>query len=115
MEVYAELTMYECHVTIEPVLNEEKLKELREICHVWGFKVADLFMRRRENDTEERSKNDTFMTGHDSDFICLQNKMIYLIDAVKAAKHKVWRYKIENIIIDSKYQGDHLKLLKENE
>lgn len=98
--------MYECHVTIAPVLEEGRLNELKAIAHIWDFKVADLLMR-----NEEKSRNDTFLTGHNEHYSEMKNKMEWLIDALKHNGYTVWRYKIESIVLDSKYQGDVLKLL----
>jgi hypothetical protein len=100
------LTMYECHVTIEPVLDEGRLNELKGLAAVWGFKVADLLMR-----NEEKSRNDTFLTGHNQDYVNMKTQMEFLIDVIKHHGYTIWRYKIENIILDSKYQGDTLNLL----
>lgn len=93
---------YECHITIEPVFDE-KLEEIKEIVKPFNFKVAHLLMKKREDDTEERSKTDTFMTGHSkADYWDLEGRMCQLIDKLKLSGFKVWRYKIEEIAIDSR-------------
>ena len=103
--------MYECHVTISPQYDEYRLNKLKELCKLHGFKVAELLMQRRQEDTPERSKNDTFTTGHSKFYVDIYNDMVNLIKDLKTNGYDVWRYKIEDIKLDSKYQGDVLKLL----
>lgn len=93
---------YECHITIEPVFGE-KLEMLKRMAKVFGFKVADLLMQKRPDDTPERSKHDTFCTGWGSDYIKLKYSMLDFINALEVWEYTVWRYKIEKIILDSKY------------
>lgn len=104
--------MFECHVTIEPVLSELGLATLKEIAERHGFRVANLLMHVRDKDTLERSKHDTFMTAHHLDFWPLHRQMVALAKEVQEAGFTVWRYKIELIMLDSKYEGDSLNLLK---
>jgi hypothetical protein len=103
------MTIYhEIHVTIEPQF-EERLDDVKELAKKHGFKVAELLMQKRKSDTPERSKYDTFLTGH-----------VHLLDhAIESVKNivkvleenhfKVWRYKIEDVVIDSRYD-DFLSL-----
>jgi hypothetical protein len=93
--------MFECHVTISPVFDDD-LVLVEEIAKKHNFKVANLLMQRRKEDTPERSKNDTFMTGHDRSYNDLKNKMILLIKELQNCGFDVWRYKIEEILVDSK-------------
>lgn len=104
---------YECHVTIEPVFDA-RLAEADLIAKKHGFRIADLLMQKRSTDTPERSKHDTFMTGTNVSFSVLQNSMLDLIKELQAAKYCVWRYKIENTIMDSKF-CDLLCILKPKE
>lgn len=94
--------MFECHVTISPVFDA-KLKLAEDLAKLHGFKVANLLMQRRKEDTPERSKNDTFMTGHDKSMSSIKVKMIDLIEDLQKHGFDVWRYKIEDIIVDSKF------------
>ena len=100
---------FECHVTIEPVFDE-RLELARRISKHFGFKVADLLMKKRTDDTEERSRHDTFTTGHSKSYEDIHTRMVGLINSLKSEGFKVWRYKIEDTILDSK-QGDELGLL----
>jgi hypothetical protein len=101
---------FECHVTIEPIF-EERLAQASEIAKRHYFRVAELLMKKREEDTETRSKYDTFMTGRNKYYDKLQYNMVALIIELKGAGFVVWRYKIEDTIIDSKID-DLLLLIK---
>lgn len=92
---------YEAHVTIEPVFDA-RLDDARDIAESYSFRLADLLMKKREADTEERSKHDTFMTGHGKQFEDIERRMIGLIHALQRGGFKVWRYKIEDTILDSR-------------
>ena len=91
---------YECHITISPVHDEEKLLLLKEIVKEYKFKVAELLMQKRQEDTPLRSKYDTFMTGHSLDYVDLEDRMTQLRIILSQLGHKVWRYKIEHVILD---------------
>ena len=99
----------ECHITIEPVFDD-RLESAKNLAAVYGFKIADLLMKKREEDTETRSKYDTFMTGHGKDLADIENRMLALIDALKAGGYAVWRYKMERIMYDSKLTDTFLLL-----
>lgn len=102
--------MYETHITIEPVTGD-RLTLAQDIALLHGFKVADLYMAKRLEDTPERSKFDTFMTGHAKEFDHSVGRMTGLCRQLKENGFKVWRYKIEQIVIDSKHSDDPLRLL----
>ena len=102
---------YESHVTIEPVFNE-RLEELKELVEVNGFRVADLLMKKREEDKEERSKNDTFCTARDWSFEKLRGRTISVVRNLRNRGFAVWRYKIESTVVDSRYD-DSFNLLGE--
>ena len=100
---------YEAHVTIEPVFDD-----LREGANVtarqYGFKLANLLMQKRSVDAPERSKCDTFMTSHDSNLENITNRTKNLVCALQVAGFNVWRYKIEDTVLDSRI-SDVLELL----
>ena len=58
---------YEAHITIEPVFDDERIFA-SNLCKPYGFKLADLLMKKRKQDTEERSSSDTFITGHSKSY-----------------------------------------------
>lgn len=92
---------FECHVTVEPVYDE-RLERLKAIAAEPGikFKVADLLMRKRMADTPERSQFDTFCTGRDVIYPNLEERMRNLVEALIEEGFEVWRYKIENTLLD---------------
>lgn len=96
----------ECHVTIEPVFDED-LESVKVIAENHGFKVPHLLMKKRKADTETRSKHDTFMTSHSKELEDIHNRMVSVIQELQKYNFEVWRYKIEDIICDSRY-GDYL-------
>ncbi len=92
---------YEAHITIEPVFD--KRRELAAQMAVnGGFRLADLLMKKRESDTEERSSKDTFMTGHSKSYTNIATRTLMMVKQLKAAGFKVWRYKIEDTLMDSR-------------
>jgi hypothetical protein len=102
---------FETHVTIEPIFDE-RLKEASAIAGKHGFKIATLLMKKRVEDTETRSKYDTFMTSHSMSLQTSKDRIHSLIKELKLNDFKVWRYKIEDIVLDSRYE-DVFNLLKE--
>lgn len=100
---------YEAHVTIEPVFGED-LRIVASLTKNHKFKVADLLMQKRKEDTPDRSKFDTFATGHGKDYDDLKSRVIGLVEELKEYGYKVWRYKIEDTLLDSKFE-DELEIL----
>lgn len=100
---------YEAHITIEPVFDE-RLIHAAALAQTHTFRVADLLMQKRKEDTAERSKHDTFMTGRHISYAVLLERMQNLVIDLQQQQYKVWRYKIEATVIDSKH-GDALLLL----
>lgn len=100
---------YEAHVTIEPVFNERRA-QAAELASSQGFRLADLLMKKRQQDTEVRSKNDTFMTGHSKELSDITARLSRLVVSLQAEGFAVWRYKIEDTVMDSRSR-DELGLL----
>lgn len=100
---------FESHITIEPVF-EDRLERLETVAEFHNFKVAKLLMQKRPEDVPERSRFDTFMTGHSQNFDTLEINMLNLIDDLKSEGFKVWRYKIEDTLLDSRTE-DVYKIL----
>lgn len=95
---------FECHITIEP-LPMATIILLRKPVAYYHFRIADLYMAKREGDTEQRPKYDTFMTARDRNYIALRYNMTQCIRYLeREAGIKVWRYKIEDTICDSKLE-----------
>lgn len=105
---------YESHVTIEPVFDD-RLEEATKIALNHGFKIANLLMQKREADQPERSKHDTFMTRHAPSTIDglldIKSRTCMLVVDLQANGFKVWRYKLERAIFDSRIE-DTWELLK---
>lgn len=87
---------YEAHVTVEP-LDGDALDRFRATCAEYDFRVADLFMR-----SGKRSDVDSFCTGRHVDYGVLALRMFDLVSSLKRAGVKVWRWKIESALLDSK-------------
>ncbi len=102
-------TIHECHITIEPVFGQ-RLAQAKRIADAWGFKVASLLMV-KEDGTTEPSRNDTFMTSHSPFYETIETRMGCCVEDLQALGLTVLRYKIELILLDSKYQSDPLNLL----
>jgi len=100
MKTYAKY-YYESHITIEPVFDE-RLQKAKDIADLFGFKVAALLMKKREEDTETRSKYDTFMTGHGTELSFITARTKFCIEMLKERGFTVWRYKIEDTVMDSR-------------
>jgi len=103
---------YEAHVTVEPIF-EDRLETFKIICHDYKFHVANLLMQKRKEDTEERSKNDSFCTGRGISYTDTKTRMLALVKRLKKEGFTVWRYKIESTLLDSRYDDTELPLDKE--
>lgn len=103
---------YEAHVTVEPVFDSD-LERFKVICHDYKFRVANLLMQKRKEDTEERSKNDSFCTGRGISYTDIERRMMALVERLEKEGFKVWRYKIESTLLDSRYDDSKHPLDKE--
>ncbi|MBI4120771.1 MAG: hypothetical protein HY457_00745 [Parcubacteria group bacterium] len=103
---------YEAHVTVEPIFGK-RLEKFIELCKRYEFHVATLLMQKRKSDTPKRSKNDSFCTGRSISYSEIETRMLSLVDALRAAGFKVWRYKIESTLLDSRYDDSKLPLKRE--
>lgn len=102
---------YECHVTIEPVFDE-KLEKLKELCKEYGFSVADLLFKKRKEDSPTRSEYDSFCTARDINIHRIRARLLALLLDLKDSGYQVWRYKIEDTIIDSKHDDSFFMIQK---
>lgn len=127
---------FEAHVTIAPVFEYDDIEcnncglclierdhavsgcpgpnsdldKVKQISQEFGFSVADLLMQKRSIDSPERSRCDTFTTGHSKSYEDIYTRMVGLIKSLQNAGFKVWRYKIEDTVLDSRMR-DLLGLL----
>ncbi len=90
---------FEAHITVEPV-EGDRLDEFKLIAANYEFKVADLVMVKDRYITNERSSRDSFCTGWGNDFESLRIQVVILVDRLKTKGFKVWRYKIEQTLLD---------------
>jgi len=113
MEAHVEIPLYlEAHITIEPVFDERR-EEASRLAKEFGFRLADLLMKKRSEETAQRSDKDTFMTGHSKSFDDIQQRLMKLVLGLKKQGFQVWRYKVENTLMDSRYQ-DVLSIIDKN-
>jgi len=103
---------FESHVTLDPVFDE-RLELLKKVCSIYKFRVAELLMKKRAESTPERSDLDTFCTGHDSDFEELKERMLVLIIMLRMNGFVVRRYKIEDVILDSRIDDSAFRLAQD--
>ena len=101
---------YEAHVTVEPIFDGPQLTLFTSLCKARQFLPAKLLMQRRATDTPERSSKDSFCTGRGTDRADLTDRMVELIQSLRVNGFKVWRYKIEDTLLDSRH-SDVLGLL----
>lgn len=101
---------YECHITIDPIFEEERDK-LQNLINPYKFKLANLLMQKRKDDLPELSKYDTFMTAHDKTELGMFNNMKEILKVLKLHGYVIRRYKIEKIIIDSR-TNDILEIME---
>lgn len=97
---------FECHVTLEPVVGD-RLALLERLSHVRGFRVATFLMQKDE------STPDAFTSSRSRNYTDILTRMMLLIHNCADVGLIVKRYKIENTILDSKFEGDILKIVKQ--
>jgi hypothetical protein len=101
---------YEAHVTIAPVFDERRaiasIIALRN-----GFRLAELLMQKRAEDTPERSRHDTFMTGHGKDYTDITHRVDSVCADLRQHGFEVYRAKIEDTLMDTR-MGDAPWLIK---
>lgn len=92
---------YESHITIEPVFGE-RFTAFESITAEYKFKPAELLMMKLREATALRSNKDSFCTGHGVEMNEITNRTVHLVSALRSAGFDVWRYKIEQILVDVK-------------
>lgn len=105
---------YESHITIEPLFGV-KLGEAAAIGRAYGYKMADLFFQKRVEDTLERSRMDSFMTGHSKEMRDIVDRQRSCVVALITSGVNVFRYKVEHVIIDSREVDVHGIFKRANE
>ncbi len=100
---------YEAHVTVEPIFGRN-FEKFKNICAEFGFHVATLLMQKRRKDTPKRSQHDSFCTGRGISYTDIETRMLRLVVKLQSAGFKVWRYKIESTLLDSRHDDTKLPL-----
>lgn len=100
---------YEAHITIEPVFDDRH-KQFEQLSKQYGFRVATLLMQKRKDDTPERSAKDAFSTGRSISYSDIKDRMLLLLEELRKNGFKVWRYKIESTLLDSRYDDAEFHL-----
>lgn len=93
---------YECHITMEPVFDLD-LARATDIVEHEGFRMANLLMQKRKADSPRRSEYDTFCTARDDSYANLETRMYNVVWELQQAGYTVWRYKIEDTILDVRH------------
>lgn len=88
---------FESHITIDPVLDPEKLQQLKDLVKPLGFRVAKLFMQKGVS-----SNLDSFMTAHSKNYSDILDNTMNAVHHLKTEGYGVRRYKIENILLDER-------------
>lgn len=97
-----EVRYYESHITIEPVFGE-RYAEFKTTSMFHGFKSTELLLQKRKEDKPERSSKDMFCTAHSKSFEDLERRMTTLTRCLRASGFKVWRQKIEAVMLDIRH------------
>lgn len=98
------MSSFEAHVTLEPFLDDNDRAIVDAKAQAYAFRTAKLFM-------EKTAQRDAFCTGHS---VCRNDLTLRLIGFIKSLQrggYEVRRYKIEEVVVDSRIL-DTLELLK---
>lgn len=96
---------FEAHVTLEPVF-EDRLEFLKAIAQQYHFRVADLLMQKSPSGEATPSQKDSFCTSRSKEWKIIESRTRYFVNALRSRGFKVYRYKIENTIMDSKIHDE---------
>ena len=100
---YPEAIYFECHVTIDPVMDATRIAEVDSIGSGYKFKRAKLLMVK--GNEQVMSDKDTFLTAHANpgDYEKLVLRMNDVCRHLESAGFAVRRAKIEAVVLDSRY------------
>lgn len=99
---------YECHITMEPVFDLD-LARATDIVEYHGFRMAKLLMQKRKADSPRRSEHDTFCTSRSTSYRDIEGRMNECLQQLSSEGFMVWRYKIEDTILDVRCSGPLLE------
>lgn len=90
--------MFECHITIDPVIDPYKLKRLDELVSLCDFRIAKLYKHKGE-----RATNDCFISGCNVHLTALRAQANILISYLRNENYGLRRCKFEEIIEDKRW------------
>ena len=90
---------YECHITIDPFVDEEQRKFVTNLVAPNGFRIAKLLMEKDRTESNE----DAFMSARDISFPDLNYRASIVVKDLQTYGVKVRRCKIEGIIKDERF------------
>ncbi len=80
---------YEAHITLEPIFDEQR-EMLVALYRDYGFHVAELLIRRRQNDLPECFRDGSFATGRSKTLEDLKGRMLALMDELTRQALNAW-------------------------
>lgn len=98
---------YECHITVKPESDPERIALLEELSARLDFRVSAFLMK---DGAPAGDAAKMFTTGRDYKLISLQQRMLALIAHLSRARFVVTRYKIEDTLVDSNVDDEYMLL-----
>ena len=93
---------YECHVTLDPPKDDGYVYVLEILARLHFFKIADLLLVNKTKHTA-----DAFCTARDRSLDKMTVRMLLFIRDLRLSGFVVRRYKIEDIVVDSRINDIH--------
>lgn len=94
---------FESHITLDPKqLTTEDRKNIEAKSKVYRFHAGDISLDRDSVDAWMNLEKAYFVTGHGLTYSNIEVRTKNLVIALQYAGYKVLRYKIEDILVDSK-------------
>lgn len=90
--------MFECHITIDPVIDPYKIKRLEELTKICNFRVAQLYKR-----NGQKAIDDCFMSSRNVHLSALRAQANILISYLVAENYGLRRCKFEEILEDKRW------------
>ncbi len=94
---------FECHITLDPVMDTHKVDQLKQTIAPRDFRLAKLFMQKGVP-----SNLDSFITGRHKDYETLLQRMYTLVEELPKQGFHIRRYKIENVLLDVRITRDNM-------
>lgn len=91
--------MYESHITLDPWKTEEERDTLIEYGQQFGWRMSNWTMT---NYSTQETPREVFFTQTGLDRSSTEERMRFMLRCLHAEGYPVRRYKIEEILLDSK-------------